>query len=147
MDAEEIHGDCGGTDGSGDGVDDCGVERAGVEKQEELCAEKGGDGEASWPEEKQDAEGEGEGNAPEAEQVKGAVIGAKPALRDPAADGGAEDAVDEGDGSGELAGFCDGHADRIVEEFGNPVGDSAHGEGEHGEAEGSAEEGGIAEKA
>ena len=74
------------------------------------------------------------------------MIGAEPALGDPAADGGAEDAVEHGAGAGKLAGFRDGEADGIVEKFRYPVGDAAHGEGQHSQAEGGGEEGGIAEE-
>ncbi len=76
VDAEEIDGDRGGADGGRDGVNDCGIERACVEEEKELRTEKRRYRKASRPEEEQYPEGEREGNAPETEQVKSAVIGA-----------------------------------------------------------------------
>ena len=50
-------------------------------------------------EEDQEAEGDGEDDAPEGDEVEGAMVGALPAVRDPAADNGAADAVNDGDGA------------------------------------------------
>ena len=147
VDAEEIHGYGGGSDGCGDGVDDCRIEWAGVEEEEELGSEKGRNGETRGTKKKQHSERQGESDAPEAEQVESPMVGTEPALRYPASNGGAEDAVDNGSCASKLACFGDGHTDRVVEELGNPVRDSAHGKGEHGEAEGGAKECWIAKEA
>jgi len=122
VNAEEIHGYCSGAYRCGDGVYDCGVERAGIEEQKKLGAEKCRNCQAARTKEEQDAEGQRECDAPETEEIESAMVGAEPALRDPAADGGAKYTVDDGGGSGKLAGFCNGHSDRVVKEFGNPVG-------------------------
>ena len=117
-----------------------------LRKRKNSAANSAGTAQPAGAEEKQNAEWQRESYAPEAEQVEGAVIGAEPALCDPAANGRAEDAVENRAGSGELAGFGDGEADGVVEKFGYPVGDAAHGKGQHGQAEGCGKESGIAEE-
>jgi hypothetical protein len=146
VNAEEIHRDSRGADGRGYRVHNRRVERAGVEKEKELRSEERGDGEAAGTEEEKNAEGQRERDAPEAQEVERAVVGAEPALRDPAADSGAEDAVEHGAGPGELTGFRNGEADGVVKKFRYPVRDAAHGEGQHGKPERGGQEGGIAEK-
>ena len=146
VNTEEIDGDRRGADRCGDGVDDGGVEWTGVEEEEELRSEERRDCKAAGAEEEQHTEGQGECNGPEAEQVKCAVVGAEPALCDYAADGGAEDAVENGACPCELTGFGNREADGVVKKFRNPVGDATHGEGEHGESEGRGKEGRIAKE-
>jgi hypothetical protein len=85
---EEIEADGGGAHRRGDRVDDGGVERAGVEEEKEFGGKERGHGPGRGAEEDQNAAGQGEGDAPEREQVEGAVVGAQPALGDPAADEG-----------------------------------------------------------
>ena len=75
------------------------------------------------------------------------MIGAQPALGDPAADEGSGDAVDDRDGADDQAGVGHGEAGEAVQEFGHPVGDAAHGEGEGGQAEGGGEKGRVGEEA
>ena len=95
MDEEEVETDGGGTNRSGDRVDNGSVERAGIEEEEEFGGKESGDGQGVGAEEKQRATGQGEGDTPEREQVKGAVVGAEPALRDPAAGQGSGNAIND----------------------------------------------------
>jgi hypothetical protein len=146
VNAEEIHGHSRRADGRGDRVNDGGIERAGVEEEEELCCKERRYSPTAGAKEEQDAKRQRECDAPEAEQVKGAVVSAEPALGDPAAYSGAEDAVENCAGAGQLAGFCYREADGVVQKFGYPVGDASHGEGEHSKAEGCGEKGWIAKE-
>ncbi len=96
-------------------------------------------------EENQSAEGDGENDAPERNQVEGAVVGALPAVRDPTAGNGAANAVDDGNGADHEAGIGHGEAVDAVQKRGHPGGDSTQREGDGGQAKGRGEEGRVHE--
>ena len=146
MNVEEIHRNSSGADGCGDGIDDGGIERTGVEEEEELRRKQRWDNPTAGAEEKQNAEGQRESYAPEAEQVEGAVIGAEPALCDPAANGCAEIPSSTVLAPASWLALATESPTRVVQKFRHPVGDAAHGKGEHRQAEGCGEESGIAEE-
>ncbi len=85
MNEEEIERDGGGADWPRNRIDDGGVERTSVEEEKELGHEEHWDGPRARAKEEQCAEGQRERDAPEREQVERAMIGAQPALGDPAA--------------------------------------------------------------
>ena len=101
---------------------------------------------AGGPKEEQNPEGQSESDAPEREQVKRAVVSAQPALGDPAADQGSQNAVDDRDGAYDQAGSGDRKPCGTVQECGHPGRDAAHGKGEGSQAEGGRKIGRIAEK-
>ena len=75
------------------------------------------------------------------------MIGAQPALGNPAAGERSTDAINDRDGTHHETGAADRKPGRTVQKGRNPVGDAAHGEGERGQAEGACQVGGIGEQA
>ena len=145
MNAEEIDGDGGGANGSVDRVDDGGVERAGVEEDEELGRNERGNRQLVRSEEDEHAEGQSQRRRPERNKIESAMVLALPAMRDPAAGNGARDAVNNGNGSDDEAGVGDGEAVVAMQKSRHPGGDATERKGDLSEAEGRGEESGILE--
>src|ERR1700728_3010438 len=146
MDDEEVDGDGGGADGRSDGVDDGGVERAGVEEKAELREVGGGQEEARRAEQEDDGKRNGEDGTPRGEEIEGAMVAPEPSLGEPASGDGGKEAVDGGDFAGGEAGAGDGVSGEPAQEGGEPGGDAADGEGPHSHAEGGGPVGGVFEK-
>ena len=75
------------------------------------------------------------------------MVGAQPALGDPASDQGSQNAVDDCDGAHDQTRPGDRKPGGAVQEFRHPGRDAAHGEGERCQTEGGREIGRVAEKA
>src|ERR1017187_1793325 len=146
MNDKEVQADGGGTDRRRYGVQDGCIQWPSVEEEEELRREQRRNGPGMGAEEDKHAARERQGHAPEREQIKSAVIGAQPALRQPAANQGAGDAIDDRDGADHLARVAHRKPGGTAQELRNPSRDATHGKGQHCKAESGCQIGRVGEQ-
>src|ERR1700692_1549 len=111
VDEKQLDRNSRGTDRCGDRVDDGGVERTVPDEDDEERDSKAGNDRRARAEEAEESGRDGEHGGPGRDKVEGAVVGAQPALGDPAAEGGTTKSAngrqgsdDQASGSGRVAG-------------------------------------------
>ncbi len=99
-----------------------------LRKMKNSAANECRNGEDVRAEEDENAEGQRERGSPERNEIESAVVGALPAVRNPAAGNGAGDAIDNCNARNHQAGVGDGEADRTMQKGRHPGGDAAERE-------------------
>lgn len=122
MEAEETDGEGGGAYRRWNGVYNRSIDRTSIEVEEKLGRKERRDSPVIRTEEEQRREWKRTKHAPAAEQIQRAMIGSKPSLCDPSADGCAHDSVHDGTRAGDHTGVCNGEPDRAVQKIGHPTG-------------------------